>query len=366
MKLRTLFVCLLVAVLTGPVIATSRIFEDVPTDHPRAREIRWAAQFDPPLFQGYEDGTFKPDETMTVSQIAKVVERLHQTQDWTRGEVAALLYHGYDALHPNAAASTTSTAVATTAEGYKLPPLPTTTTAPSAPPMIATFEVDRNTIVIRAVPAEHIPTGGRAVYDLKYNEAGSPSHSVGLPLTETNGVFEARLGCSLFLYDKVVEVHLTVTSGQTYQVTTVLNHDCPTEPARRRQPFDSNPRLWNSTKTALKAFWNRWDGNYTLRELIDGEQQFRAETGQTNVRSVREQQNVSDLIEWTSENWHYANRRLQNVRSRLEDPSQIQLMEAEPLWVEASQEAETQHMAARTLYMPGLPEPRPHRRPLPE
>ena len=103
MRLRILLSAVLVTALALPVIATATRFPDVPADHQYADAIRWAS--DPeefngnPLFRGFPDGNFGPDEELTESQFAKVVDRLFDTADrWTRAETAALLYHGFQGL----------------------------------------------------------------------------------------------------------------------------------------------------------------------------------------------------------------------------------------------------------------------------
>lgn len=118
MKLRFAFTALLAAVLAAPVIATASRFPDVPTDHRHAAAIEWAS--DPehfngsPLFKGFPDGRFGPDEELTEGQFSKVVERLFDTADrWTRAETAALLYRGLPALRADAQPATDATTTTT-------------------------------------------------------------------------------------------------------------------------------------------------------------------------------------------------------------------------------------------------------------
>lgn len=118
MKLRFAFTALLAAVLAAPVIATVSRFPDVPTDHRHAEAIEWAS--DPenfngsPLFKGFPDGRFGPDEELTEGQFSKVVERLFDTADrWTRAETAALLYRGLPALRADAQPGTDATTTTT-------------------------------------------------------------------------------------------------------------------------------------------------------------------------------------------------------------------------------------------------------------
>ena len=119
MKLRILISAVLVTALALPVIATATRFPDVPDDHQHADAIRWAS--DPeefngsPIFKGFPDGNFGPDEELTESQFAKVVDRLFDTADrWTRAETAALLYHGFQGLRTTTTTTTTQPVTETT------------------------------------------------------------------------------------------------------------------------------------------------------------------------------------------------------------------------------------------------------------
>ena len=95
---------MLVTALALPVIATATRFPDVPDDHQYVDAIRWASdpeQFNGnPLFRGYPDGNFGPDQELTEGQFVKVVDRLFDSIDdgWTRAETATLLYHGYKGI----------------------------------------------------------------------------------------------------------------------------------------------------------------------------------------------------------------------------------------------------------------------------
>ena len=113
MKLRVLVSAVLVTALALPVIATATRFPDVPDDHQHADGIRWAS--DPeefngnPIFKGFPDGNFGPDEKLTESQFVKVVDRLFDTADrWTRAETAALLYYGFQGLNSTTTTTTTT------------------------------------------------------------------------------------------------------------------------------------------------------------------------------------------------------------------------------------------------------------------
>lgn len=106
MRWRTAFTGLLVILLAAPVLASG--FSDVPEDHPRAEAIRYVQAEG--LFEGFEDGSFRPDEELTEGQFIRVVGRLHKEHpELTRGEWARIIHSGLPALP-----STTTTAPATT------------------------------------------------------------------------------------------------------------------------------------------------------------------------------------------------------------------------------------------------------------
>ena len=118
MKLRILISAVLVTALALPVIATVSRFPDVPANHQHADAIRWAS--DPeefngnPIFRGFPDGNFGPDQELTENQFNKVVARLFDTYDsWTRAQTAALLYYGFQGLKSNPFVTTTSTTTTT-------------------------------------------------------------------------------------------------------------------------------------------------------------------------------------------------------------------------------------------------------------
>ena len=119
MKLRILISMVLVTALALPVIATATRFPDVPADHQYVDAIRWAS--DPeefngnPIFRGFPNGNFVPDEELTENQFVKVVDRLFDSADrWTRAETAALLYYGFQGLKSNPLVTTTTTTQPTT------------------------------------------------------------------------------------------------------------------------------------------------------------------------------------------------------------------------------------------------------------
>ena len=133
MKLRILISMVLVTAVALPVIATATRFPDVPADHQHADAIRWAS--DPeefngsPIFKGFPDGNFGPDQELTESQFSKVVVRLFDTYDsWTRAQTAALLYYGFQGLNSNPSTTTTQPVITETTT--------TTTTQPRNPDTI--------------------------------------------------------------------------------------------------------------------------------------------------------------------------------------------------------------------------------------
>lgn len=66
-------------------------FSDVPNDHPYNLDIVVAVQLG--WFQGYPDGTFRPERTVTPAQIAKVLRRAFPSGS-TRAELAAFMREG--------------------------------------------------------------------------------------------------------------------------------------------------------------------------------------------------------------------------------------------------------------------------------
>ena len=63
-----------VAVLATGALAASSAFDDVAADHPAAAEIAAAHQIG--VFQGYRDGTFRPDGKLTQAQAENVIWRI--------------------------------------------------------------------------------------------------------------------------------------------------------------------------------------------------------------------------------------------------------------------------------------------------
>ena len=79
-------------------------FPDVPDDHPRKADIEYAAARG--WFRGYGDGTFRPNQIITPSEIAIVVSRVFEAasgedmsgQEVTRLDAALFMQHGNRAL----------------------------------------------------------------------------------------------------------------------------------------------------------------------------------------------------------------------------------------------------------------------------
>ncbi len=79
---------------TGVALAASS-FSDLADDHPRRDDIEYAVSQG--WFQGYDDGTFKPDRAITQSQIAKVLSRAFPAGS-TRADLATFLRGGTNRL----------------------------------------------------------------------------------------------------------------------------------------------------------------------------------------------------------------------------------------------------------------------------
>ena len=84
------------SLLTGVIAAVGLTnFPDVREDHPRRTDILYAVAQN--WFQGYEDGTFRPDQQVPSHQLARVVERAFP-DGATRGELATFMRAGVEAL----------------------------------------------------------------------------------------------------------------------------------------------------------------------------------------------------------------------------------------------------------------------------
>lgn len=85
----------LTAAAAGVAVATSESFSDLPNDHPQRSDIEHAVEQG--WFQGYVDGTFKPDQAITQAQIVTVIGRAF-SEGSTRADLATFLRGGAERL----------------------------------------------------------------------------------------------------------------------------------------------------------------------------------------------------------------------------------------------------------------------------
>jgi len=119
---------LLAAMLGGATAVALTSFDDVPDDHPHAEGIRNVAERG--WFQGYPDGSFRPDRKITAEQLATVLLRVYP-DGLTRGEAATFLTGGQTHLRsvaPSAQESGSSTDPTTTTKASAAAKATTTTT----------------------------------------------------------------------------------------------------------------------------------------------------------------------------------------------------------------------------------------------
>ena len=84
-------------------------FSDVSDDHPRKADIDYAVERG--WFEGYDDGTFKPDQTVSASEITTLASRVFDAiaeEGVSRLDVALFLQHGNQALTAPLPASVTA------------------------------------------------------------------------------------------------------------------------------------------------------------------------------------------------------------------------------------------------------------------
>lgn len=84
-------------------------FSDVPDDHPRKADIDYAVERG--WFQGYDDGTFKPDQTVAAAEITTLASRVFgavSEAGVSRLDTALFLQHGNQALTAPLPASVTA------------------------------------------------------------------------------------------------------------------------------------------------------------------------------------------------------------------------------------------------------------------
>ena len=89
-------VCLVLAVSVTAAWAT-HTFSDVPDDHPQAADIAYAVEKG--WFQGYDDGTFRPDNTLIDRHLVVVFRRAFPV-GVTRADLATILRAGDEVLNP--------------------------------------------------------------------------------------------------------------------------------------------------------------------------------------------------------------------------------------------------------------------------
>lgn len=75
-KLLSLFICMMLVYSIFPIVsfdAASTSFKDVPNNHPNKKEIDYLVNLN--VINGYNDGTFKPQNTVTNAQAAIMIAR---------------------------------------------------------------------------------------------------------------------------------------------------------------------------------------------------------------------------------------------------------------------------------------------------
>lgn len=75
----------------GVAVAATASFSDLPNDHPQLSDIEYAVEQE--WFFGYEDGTFRPDQTISQAQIVTVIGRAFP-EGSTRADLATFLRGG--------------------------------------------------------------------------------------------------------------------------------------------------------------------------------------------------------------------------------------------------------------------------------
>ena len=101
-------VCLVLAVTVTAAWAT-HTFSDVPDDHPQAADIAYAVEKG--WFQGYGDGTFRPDNTLIDDHVVIVFRRAFPV-GVTRADLATILRAGDEVLNPIGTTAARSTDLA--------------------------------------------------------------------------------------------------------------------------------------------------------------------------------------------------------------------------------------------------------------
>ena len=132
LKLKATLTALLLLAGAAPVWADNR-FSDVPASHSRSPDILLAVENR--WFQGYEDGTFRPDKKITDTQAAAVINRAFPAglpfpapSGLTRAEMASFLLNAQTASQADATAPPVAPPVAPP------PPAPLPPNNPTPPP----------------------------------------------------------------------------------------------------------------------------------------------------------------------------------------------------------------------------------------
>ena len=97
MKRRLIATATLIAVLAAPAWAQV-MFTDVDQTHPQWDAIEHTVAFG--LFNGYEDGTFRPDQPVTNGQIGKVIARAFPDGQLSRADLAEVMTAYHNTVHP--------------------------------------------------------------------------------------------------------------------------------------------------------------------------------------------------------------------------------------------------------------------------
>ena len=101
------------AVLMGigvGLVVGQAVFNDVPDSDPRIEDIQHAASQG--WFQGYPDGSFRPDQQISEDQLARVIRRARPGLN--RGDAAVFIRGGVNRLEATVTATTTTAAATTT------------------------------------------------------------------------------------------------------------------------------------------------------------------------------------------------------------------------------------------------------------
>ena len=115
----TAWAAAVVMALGAGVVLGQNTFNDVPDSDPRTEDIDYAAAQG--WFQGYPDGSFRPDQQISEGQLAKVIRRARP--GLTRGDAAVFLRGGIDRLQTVLTAAATA-AVRTGEPGGEVPAQP--------------------------------------------------------------------------------------------------------------------------------------------------------------------------------------------------------------------------------------------------